>query len=290
MIDAGRPARREVENTWCPGCGNFGILVALEQALAELRFEPRRVCVVSGIGQAGKLPHYLRCNFLHGLHGRALPAAIGVRLVNPRLKVIAIGGDGDMYGEGGGPLLHAFRRNAGIACFVHNNGVYGLTKGQASPTSGSGAVTRATPQGSGMPAFNPVAAGLAMHGTFVARAFAGDIGHLTAMMVAALQHRGFGFIDVLQPCVTFNKVNAHQWYKQRVYDLAGDGHDPTDLTAAFGRAREWPDSGSERIPVGLFYTHQRPTYEEQVPSWQRVPAIDVQPDPARLRRALEELR
>jgi 2-oxoglutarate ferredoxin oxidoreductase subunit beta len=141
-----------------------------------------------------------------------------------------------------------------------------------------------------MPAFNPLAAGLAMRATFLARGFAGDVPHLTWLIVAALGHRGFGFVDILQPCVTYNKVNTHQWCKQRVYDLAGDRHDPSDAAEAFRRAREWPDSSAERIPVGLFFQRERPTYEEQVPSWRRGAAIDLEPDPALLRGAVEELR
>jgi 2-oxoglutarate ferredoxin oxidoreductase subunit beta len=278
------------EVTWCPGCGNFGVLGALKSALVAARLEPWQVVVVSGIGQAGKLPHYLGCNFLHGLHGRALPTAFGVKLANHALKVIAIGGDGDVYGEGGNHLLHAFRRNLGILCLVHNNGVYGLTKGQAAPTSGPGLVAKAWPEGPHMPPFNPLAAGLAMGGTFLARGFAGDSKHLTRLLGDALKHRGFAFVDILQPCVTYNHVNTFQWYKQRVYDLALEGHDASDLEQARKRALEWPvaEEKDVRIPTGILYRSLRPTYEESFPALKRKPLTELQTDMGRLRRAIEE--
>lgn len=282
---------RTTESAWCPGCGNFGILAALKQALAELQLEPWRVCIVSGIGQAGKLPHYVRCNFLHGLHGRALPTAIGVKLANPGLKVIAVGGDGDMYGEGGGALLHAFRRNPEIACFVHNNGVYGLTKGQASPTSLQGFRTRAMPAGASLPGFNPLAAGIAMAGTFVGRGFAGDRNGLVRLMKRALRHRGFGFVDILQPCPTYNKVHSHKWYQERVYDLGEVQHDPLDIEQALERALEWPDGNPQgRIPLGLFYSAERPSYDEQSPRLKKRAPVETRPEPDQVKRAIEEFR
>ncbi len=250
------------EVTWCPGCGNFGILNALKAALVAAKLEPWQVVVVGGIGQSGKVAQYVGANFLHGLHGRALPHALGVKLANPELKVIAVGGDGDMYGEGGNHLLHAFRRNLDIVCLVHNNGVYGLTKGQAAPTSGPGFATKNRPMGTLVPAFNPLAAGLAMGGSFIARGFAGDIKHLTRLIGDALQHKGFGFIDILQPCVSFNHVNTFAWYRERVYDLAFEGHNSLDPDAARARALEWPvESGDARIPTGIIYRAQRAPYE-----------------------------
>ena len=238
--------------TWCPGCGNFGILTALRQALAASKLEPWQVAVVSGIGQAGKVPHYLGCNFLHGLHGRALPGAIGVKLANHSLKVICIGGDGDLFGEGGNHLVHAFRRNIDIVCLAHNNGVYGLTKGQAAPTLNRSARLA--------PAFNPLAAGLAAGGTFLARGFAGDTKQLARLIGDALKHNGFAFVDILQPCVTYNKVNTFQWYKERVYDLALDNHDQSDISEARARALEWPGRKEDRIPTGIFYRSRRAVY------------------------------
>jgi 2-oxoglutarate/2-oxoacid ferredoxin oxidoreductase subunit beta len=281
------------ETTWCPGCGNHSILTALRQALVSARLEPANVVIVAGIGQAGKTAHYLGGNFLHGLHGRTLAHALGVKLANHRLKVIAIGGDGDIYGEGGSHLMMAFRRNPDITCFVHNNGVYGLTKGQASPTSGSGFATKAHPEGTLMPAFNPLAAGLAMSATFLARGFAGDPRQLSKLMVEALRHKGFGFLDILQPCVTYNKVNTFQWYKERVRDVAPEQRNPADAAVARRLAPEWPSAVApadvKSIPVGLLYKSSRPVYEDGFPTLKGGPLVDSRFDGERLRRAIGEL-
>lgn len=280
----------ETERMWCPGCGNFAILDAMAAALEELKLRPEQVVIVSGIGQAGKLPHYLNCSFLHGLHGRSLAHALGVRLANPELVVIAIGGDGDMYGEGGNHLLHAFRRNPDIACIVHNNGVYGLTKGQPAPTGAQGTVTRLTPQGTAAPAINPLAVALGAGASFVARGFAGAADQLVELVVAAVRHRGFGFIDVLQPCVSFNRVNTWQWYRERVYDLAAGGHDATQLEAALAVAFEWPGAQDGRIPTGIIYQTGRPTQETAFPVLQRGSLAQHRVDEGKLRAAAEEFR
>jgi 2-oxoglutarate/2-oxoacid ferredoxin oxidoreductase subunit beta len=275
------------EKTWCLGCGNFGILDALRAALVAAKLEPWQVVVVGGIGQSGKVAQYLGANFLHGLHGRALPHALGVKLANPELKVIAVGGDGDMYGEGGNHLMHAFRRNFDIVCLVHNNGVYGLTKGQAAPTSGPGMATRNRPLGTLLPAFNPLAAGLAMGGGFIARGYAGDLKQLTRLIGDALKHKGFGFIDILQPCVTFNRVNTFAWYRERVYDLAFEGHNATDVDAARARALEWPsENTAARIPTGILYRDHRPAYESCGRPGR--PIVRLKPDLGAVRRALAE--
>lgn len=256
--------RRKVEPTWCPGCGNYRILDALTQALLSLKIEPWNVVIVSGIGQAGKLPHYVHCNFLHGLHGRALSHAAGVKLANPQLTVIAVGGDGDMYGEGGSHLVQAFRRNIDVTCLVHNNGVYGLTKGQPSPTAGQGTVTRLTPQGTGMPPFNPLALGLAADGTFIARGYANETEQLAGLIAEAITHRGFGFVDILQPCVTYNKVHTYEWFEERVYDLGHEEYRPADRQQAMQVALEWPELGDDRIALGVLYRGSRKTHEEQL--------------------------
>jgi len=282
-----RTWKSAAEVTWCPGCGNFGILNALRQALVAAELEPWQVVVVGGIGQSGKVAQYIGANFLHGLHGRALAHALGVKLANPGLKVIAVGGDGDMYGEGGNHLIHAFRRNPGIVCLVHNNGVYGLTKGQVAPTSGPGFVTRNRPTGSLVPAFNPLAAGLALGGSFIARGFVGNQKHLARLIGEALKHAGFGFIDILQPCVTYNRVNTFAWYRERVYDLALEGHDFTDLSAACARALEWPaETGDPRIPIGIFYRSRRGAYESCGRPGQ--PVVGLKPDVGVVKRALED--
>ncbi len=254
---------------WCPGCGNFPILKAFKDALVRLGMEPHRVTVVSGIGQAAKLPHYTRCNTFNGLHGRALPVATGIRLANHEMPVIVTTGDGDCYGEGGNHLLAAMRRNIDLTVFVHDNQIYGLTKGQPSPTSGEGMVTKNVPFGVIAQQFNPLAVAVAMDCSFAARAFAGDTEHLTAIMQEAIRHRGFALVDILQPCVTFNKVNTYEWYRQRVYRLAPADHDPRDRAAAFAKALEWGD----HIPLGVLYRNERPTFEERLPVLGAAPLV-----------------
>lgn len=246
---------------WCPGCGNFPLLKAFNEAMAGLGLEPHQFVVVSGIGQAGKLPHYTRCNTFNGLHGRTLPVATAIRLANHRLPVIAAAGDGDCYGEGGNHFLHAMRRNIGITAFVHDNQIYGLTKGQASPTTEQGMVTRTQPFGTLPEALNPVALAVAMDAGFVARGFTGDTAQLKGLMMEAVRHPGFALVDILQPCIVFNKLNTFRWYKDRCYHV-GDDHDPTDREAAFRLGLEFGD----RIPTGIIYRNQRPPYEESIPT------------------------
>ncbi len=245
---------------WCQGCGNFAILRAFKETLAEEEIEPNQFCIVSGIGQAGKFPHYVRCNTFNGLHGRSLPVATGVKLANHSLLVMAVGGDGDMYGEGGNHLIHAMRRNIGIKVFVHDNQIYGLTKGQASPTSVEGMVTKVQPFGVLSEQLNPLAMAVSLDCNFVARGFAGDVDHLKDIMKQAIKHPGFSLVDILQPCVSFNKINTFQWYSERVYHL-DDDHDPEDRMKAFGKALEWGD----RIPIGVIYRNNRPSFESRVP-------------------------
>ncbi|MDH4163687.1 MAG: 2-oxoacid:ferredoxin oxidoreductase subunit beta [Nitrospirota bacterium] len=245
---------------WCPGCGNFAILKTFNEAAAELGLEPHRFMLVSGIGQAAKFPHYTRGNTFNGLHGRALPIATGIRLANHEMPVIVTTGDGDCYGEGGNHLLAAMRRNLNIKLFVHDNQIYGLTKGQPSPTTGEGMVTKNMPLGVIAEQFNPMALAVAMDCSFAARSFSGDMEHLKGIMKEAIDHKGFALVDILQPCVSFNKVNTFEWYRQRVYRLES-GYDPRDRQAAFGKALEWGD----RIPLGVIYRRQRPLFEERLP-------------------------
>lgn len=241
---------------WCPGCGNFGIREAVKTALSELGLEPWQTCFVSGIGQAAKAPHYIRCNLFNGLHGRALPVATGLKLANPELTVFAEGGDGDGYAEGGNHFLHALRRNVDITYLVHDNQIYGLTKGQASPTSDPGTITKTTPFGSGEPAFNPLALAVAFDAGLVARGFAGNQRQLADLVKVAVLYPGFSLIDILQPCVSFNHVNTDEWYRERVFELDED-FDPTDRLRAFQLAHEWGD----RIPTGVLYRSSRPSYD-----------------------------
>ena len=249
------------KTAWCPGCGNFGILTALKQALVALEIEPYRVLMVSGIGQAGKLPHYTKGNVFNSLHGRTLPVATGAKIANPELIVIAVAGDGDGYGEGGNHFINAARRNNDITYLVHNNQVYGLTKGQASPTSDFGFVTKTTPHGADVP-LNPIALAIAADASFVARGFAGDVNHLSQLIMQGVQHQGFALIDVLQPCPTFNHKNTYTWYRERVYKLEENGYDSGNKLAAFEKAQEWGD----RIPIGLIYRKERATFEERLPA------------------------
>lgn len=253
---------------WCPGCGNFGILKAFRDAVVELGLEPHQFTIVSGIGQAGKLPHYLRCNTFNGLHGRTLPVATGIKLSNHGMLVIAVAGDGDCYGEGGNHLIHAMRRNVGVKLFVHDNQIYGLTKGQASPTSMEGMVTKTQPFGVFSEQLNPMALAVASDCSFAARSFAGDGEHLKEMMKEAINHKGFALLDILQPCVTFNKINTFEWYKKRVYKIE-DQYNPEDRVEAFKKALEW----GEHIPVGVIYKNRRPTLEERFPALKEGPLV-----------------
>jgi 2-oxoglutarate ferredoxin oxidoreductase subunit beta len=239
--------------------------------------------MVSGIGQAGKLPHYTKGNVLNELHGRTLPAATAAKIVNPELVVIAIGGDGDGYGEGGNHFFHSMRRNHNITYLVHNNQVYGLTKGQASPTSDAGFVTKTTPQGAYTPV-NPLTIAIAADCSFIARGFAGDTEHLSGLIKQAIQHKGFAFIDILQPCVTFNRKNTYEWYRERVYKLDETDYDPSNKPAAFEKAQEW----GARIPIGVIYKKERPTFEEQIPALRKGPLVRQKIEPTKVEKLLEE--
>ena len=245
---------------WCPGCGNYSILDALKNALVKSGKEPNEIVIVSGIGQAAKMPHYIRCNTFNGLHGRTLPVATGVKLANHELTVLAEGGDGDGYTEGGNHFIHAMRRNIDITYLVHNNQVYGLTKGQTSPTSELGYVSKTTPMGALNPPLNPLLLAIALNCSFVARGFSGDTEHLTHLINQGLSHKGFALIDILQPCVSFNRINTFKWYESRVYNINEDPqYDPHDRNSAFSRAQEW----GERIPIGIIYKEGRMTLNEQ---------------------------
>ena len=254
---------------WCPGCGNFGILAALKKALVELRLEPYQVLLVSDIGQAGKLPHYTQGNVFNSLHGRAVPPALGAKIANHELKVIIFSGDGGAYGEGCNHFIHMARRNHDVTYLVHDNQVYGLTKGQTSPTSDQGFITKTTPDGA-PPPVNPLVLALATGASFVARGFAGDSDHLAGLIVSGVQHRGFALIDILQPCVSFNRKNTFQWYGERVFKLNDSNHNPMDKIAAFNRAQEW----GEKIPIGIIYREELPTYEDSLSALKKGALVD----------------
>lgn len=246
----------DIDIAWCPGCGNFPILKTLKRALAELQIKPTDIVLVSGIGQAAKIPHYFNTNVFNGLHGRALPAATAIKAANPAMTVIAESGDGDMYGEGGNHFIHTIRRNPNITNIVHNNMVYGLTKGQASPTSQKGFVTPVQVSGVFLEPFNPLAVAIALDASFVARAFAGDIEQTADILKQAIEHNGYALVDIFQPCVSFNKLNTHQWFKEHTYYL--EDHDPSDRQKAFEKATE-----TEKLPLGVFYkSPQKTAFEE----------------------------
>ena len=271
------------ETAWCPGCGNFAVLDALKDALVKLNLDPHNLVMVSGIGQAAKLPHYLYGNVFNGLHGRAIPAATGIKIANNKLVVLVSSGDGDIYGEGGNHLIHAIRRNIDITVIVHNNQVYALTKGQASPTSDLGYVTKVQPRGVIEEPVHPLSLAIALGCGFAARSFAGDKEHLSLMIQEGVRHKGFALIDTLQWCVTFNKKNNFSWYKQRSYKLGAD-YDPTDKLKAFEKSLEW----GERIPIGIIYRNGRPSYEEACGLMKERPLVEQETSPLKVKAILKE--
>lgn len=249
-----------VENTWCPGCGNFGIQDSLKQALYELDLNPNDVLIVSGIGQAAKMPHYINSNGFNGLHGRALPAALGAHVANPNLKIIVSSGDGDSYGEGGNHFMHNIRRNIDIVHMVHNNQIYGLTKGQASPTTDPGQNTTLQTDGVILDPINPIALAISLNCSFVARAFSGDSEKLKDILKEAMEHKGYSYIDILQPCVSFNKVNTYKWYKERAFYL-DESYDPSNRVKAFETSLKWGDEG---IALGVIYKNPKTPYLDRI--------------------------
>jgi len=285
MTMAYRHGTEGLDMAWCPGCGNFGIRNALLKALEDLEIPAEELVVVSGIGQAAKMPHYIKCSCFNGLHGRALPPATAIAVCNRDLTVIAEGGDGDMYGEGGNHFIHCVRRNPDITHLVHDNMVYGLTKGQASPTSMIGFETPVQPEGVILRPFDPVAVAVALDASFVARSFAGDPDHLSGIIVEAVKHRGYALVDILQPCVSFNRVNDYDWFRENSFEV-GDDHDPTNREAAFSLA-----VGSEKLALGVIYRNEdRKTFEEQQPVWEEdgTPLFRRGPDLEELRRLAGE--
>ncbi len=256
--------------TWCPGCGDFGILSSLKKAFVDLQLAPHEVMLVSGIGCGSKLPDYTNANGFMSIHGRPVAVATGIRLANPRLSVVVVNGDGDNYGIGGNHFLHVMRRNVNLTHIVENNQLYALTKGQYSPTSEHGFVTTTSPDGVIEYPVLPTDLAFTAGATFIARAFAGQPKQMGDLFVRALQHPGYALVDVLQPCVTFNKLNTYEWYEERAYYVEDEeGYDPASREHARQKVREWGD----RIPLGLLYVEKRPTYEEQVPGLRRGPVV-----------------
>lgn len=249
----------DIDIAWCPGCGNFGILNVLKKTLYELEIKSEDLVLVSGIGQAAKIPHYFRTNIFNGLHGRALPPATAIKASNPSLTVIAESGDGDMYGEGGNHFIHTIRRNPNITNIVHNNMVYGLTKGQASPTSQIGFKTPVQVAGVFLEPFNPLAVAISLDVSFAARAYIGDVEETKEIFKNAITHRGYALVDVFQPCVTFNKHNTYQWFKDNTYYL-DESYDCHNRDHAFSKATE-----IDKLPLGIFYkSPDKSTFEDNV--------------------------
>jgi 2-oxoglutarate ferredoxin oxidoreductase subunit beta len=274
--------------TWCPGCGDFGILSAVKMALLQSNIAPHQVMIVSGIGCGSKLPHYLKSSGFHTLHGRSVPIATGLHLANHSLKVMTVHGDGDGYGMGLGHMMHAIRRNVDMVDLVQNNQVYGLTKGQYSPTSDRGYVSKTSPEGTTEVAVNPLAMAISAGATFVARGFAGDPKHLAELIKQALAHPGYALVYVLQPCVTFNRVNTYDWYRDRVYKVDEENdYDASDPVAAFEVALQWED----RIATGVIYRRDgRPTLEEQTTVLEAGPLVKQPVEGRFSQQQLEALR
>jgi 2-oxoglutarate ferredoxin oxidoreductase subunit beta len=273
------------QNTWCPGCGNFGILASVKKALTDLEndgLDLNKVAIVSGIGCHAKIVDYINVNSFYSIHGRVPPPMTGIKLANPDLTVIGYAGDGDAYGEGIEHLIFSAKRNIDMTFIVHNNRVYGLTTGQFTPTSPPGFKGRSTPKGSPEDPLNPVELMISAGATFVARGYTKNMKHLHSLIKTAINHKGFSFIDVLQPCFTF--FNTYDYYNERVYEFTEQDHDASDRNAAFVKAREWSYGEGERIPIGIFYQVQKPTYEERLLAG-RVP---VRLTPGDIRPVLEK--
>ncbi|MBU0532315.1 2-oxoacid:ferredoxin oxidoreductase subunit beta [Candidatus Micrarchaeota archaeon] len=273
---------------WCPGCGNYGLITALKGAIADLGLLQHETVITSGIGCSSKLPHYVDTYGFESIHGRSLPVASAIKLANTKLNVIAVGGDGDGYGIGVQHFVHIMRRNYNLTYVVHDNQIYGLTTGQASPTSLLGMKTKTTPWGVIEQPFRPLAVAINGGATFVARGYAGDPVHLKELFKEAIQHKGFAFVDVFQPCVTFNKINTYPWFQERIYKL--EGHNVEDKWAALKKAYEDEETDYKKVPIGVFYKVNRPTYEEQLPQIKEKALVDQKIGEVDLSGAYKELK
>ena len=262
------------ENKWCPGCGNFGILQAMKKAFVAQDLAPHELLIISGIGQAGKTPHFLECNFMHTLHGRALAVASGAKLANHDLNVVVNSGDGDCYGEGGNHFIHAIRRNLDITLLVHNNQIYGLTKGQASPTTEEEMITKIQSHGVINHPFRPLAVALSLGAGFAARGFAAQPKELSQLIQAGMNYKGFSLIDILQPCVSFNNLNTAAWYKERIVDVDSLDHDIQDRQGALQLAMEW----DKHIPTGILFQQDEDDFTTRNPWLQDGPMLQREYD------------
>ncbi|MBK9143520.1 MAG: 2-oxoacid:ferredoxin oxidoreductase subunit beta [Candidatus Melainabacteria bacterium] len=252
-----------VDPDWCPGCGDFGVLKSVQEAAGKLGVKPENLMVVSGIGCSSNLPGFIHAYGVHSLHGRSVPVATGAHLANTDMKTVITGGDGDGYGIGLGHLIHAMRRNLDVTYVVMDNQIYGLTTGQASPTTTKGHKTKSTPAGNIESPLNPLALAITSGATYVARGFSGEQKHLADTIAGGIAHKGFALIDVFSPCVTYNKINTYPWFKERVYKLEDSGWDPSaDYYKSLEKSFEWGD----KIPLGVIYKHEMDTYEDLEPA------------------------
>lgn len=256
--------------TWCPGCGNYGIWAAIKSAFTNLKLDPEKAAVVYGIGCSGNMNDFLWVNSFHSLHGRAVPTAVGIKIANHNLKVLAVVGDGDCYGEGGNHLLHAARGNHDITVLVHDNRVYGLTTGQVAPTAFAGFKAKSTPFGVIEAPLNPLALAITQGATFVAQGFAGDINHLANLIEQAIKHEGFSLVNILQPCVSFNKITTYPWYRERIYKLDGQNYNPKDK----GKALEKSIENDKKISIGLIHKEERPVYTDSLTQLKEGPLVE----------------
>jgi 2-oxoglutarate ferredoxin oxidoreductase subunit beta len=275
-----KPFDTSATNTWCPGCGNFAILMTVKQALSDLQIPREELVAVTGIGCHGKFTDYIKVNGIHTIHGRVLPVATAIKVANHNLTVLGFAGDGDAFNIGIGHFPHTARRNVNMTYIIHNNLIYGLTTGQTSPTSKQGFVTKTSPRGEWSIAINPLTQALTSHASFVARTFSGEPKHMKEVLIKGIKHDGFALIDVLQPCVSFNKINTYQFYQERVYKLEEQGHDTSDWANAYVLAEEW----GEKIPIGIFYREERPTYKKNFPVLENGPLVEQS-----LERDMDEL-
>lgn len=280
------PFDNHKENTWCPGCGNFSILNSMKTVFEDMDLTPEDLLIVSGIGQAAKLPHFINANGFNGLHGRALPVAFGAHVANSKLKIVVNTGDGDALAEGGNHFIHAIRKNLDITHLIHDNQVYGLTKGQASPTTPIGQKTSLQIEGVRVDPMNPVTLAISLGCSFVARASAGDMVFLKQILRAAMDHKGYALIDILQPCITFNKVNTFQWFKDRAYPVP-ENYDPYDKVAAFAESLKWGDDG---IPIGILYREDKPSYYERLTHIKTDHLAAVERKPTDIQPLLNQIR
>lgn len=264
--------RNSVKPNWCPGCGDFSVQAAIQRAAANVGIEPHELAVVAGIGCSGRIAGYINSYGFHGIHGRALPIAQGLKMANRNLNVIASGGDGDGFAIGMAHTVHAIRRNIDVTYVVMDNQIYGLTKGQTSPRSAQGFITKSTPGGAIEPSLKPLEVALSAGATFVAQGFSTDIKELTALIEAGIQHKGFSFINVFSPCVTYNKINTYEWFKEHLTKLADiEGYDPQNREQAMQTVME-----KEGLVTGIIYQDlETKSYQEKVPGYSEQPLSEL---------------